>query len=326
MFFATVSLFVKGVIKLDTFAMLKELLEQNQFELLLPAEEKEIRLVYQMNDTIESFLVFKEAKMTGSYKENFEGVLHASLHREGEKNALIVRQGDSVVTVLFEDLKLEVHLYNYGDIAHFWRKGYEDLRQLEFRIAILWDKCEYLGEDVCNEEEKKLVQLAYFPPLNYCCYPAVADEYIVPRDNPWIPSYGAFELMREIAVEAEDKSLLGWLKIYQRYPYPFVAKYLAALLHRNSHTKAVNLITERLKRATAGYGNRSFGKETDEKFHALLKKAELRKEEMEKNGISVEVLREEPFTIAKDTLDFHVYLLIKKRGMINRKIEIEEVR
>lgn len=56
---------------MDTFEMLKRLLSQNEFELLLPdqtgAKEKntdktDIRLVYQMNDTIESFLVFKEAR------------------------------------------------------------------------------------------------------------------------------------------------------------------------------------------------------------------------------------------------------------------------
>ena len=56
---------------MDTFEMLKRLLSQNEFELLLPdqtgAKEKntdktDIRLVYQMNDTIESFLVFKIMK------------------------------------------------------------------------------------------------------------------------------------------------------------------------------------------------------------------------------------------------------------------------
>ena len=72
---------------MDTFEMLKRLLSQNEFELLLPdqtgAKEKntdktDIRLVYQMNDTIESFLVFKEAKMTGTYKEDYEGAIEAS--------------------------------------------------------------------------------------------------------------------------------------------------------------------------------------------------------------------------------------------------------
>ena len=42
---------------MDTFVMLEELLEQDQFE-LLPAKEgdTERRLVYLMNDAVESFL------------------------------------------------------------------------------------------------------------------------------------------------------------------------------------------------------------------------------------------------------------------------------
>ena len=39
----------------DTFEMLEELLEQQQFELLI--EENKIRLVYLMNDAVESFLI-----------------------------------------------------------------------------------------------------------------------------------------------------------------------------------------------------------------------------------------------------------------------------
>ena len=46
------------------------LLSQGQFELLLPGErygggEKEIWLVYLMNDAAESFLVFHDAELTG---------------------------------------------------------------------------------------------------------------------------------------------------------------------------------------------------------------------------------------------------------------------
>ena len=81
---------------MDTFEMLKRLLSQNEFELLLPdqtgAKEKntdktDIRLVYQMKDTIESFLVFKEARMTGTYKEDYEGALIVAL-KNGQKMEL----------------------------------------------------------------------------------------------------------------------------------------------------------------------------------------------------------------------------------------------
>lgn len=321
---------------MDTFEMLKRLLSQNEFELLLPdqtgAKEKntdktDIRLVYQMNDTIESFLVFKEAKMTGTYKEDYEGAIEASFYRDGDDYALVVRQEeeDCVITILFKTLELETNLYNYGDIAHFWRKGYENLRQLEFRIAVLWDKYEYLGEAVCNEEERKLVQLAYFPPLNYTCYPAVSKQYIVPRDNPWIPSDGAFSLMKEMAEQVGDRKIKKWIHFYERYPYPVVARYLAVLLHRNAHAKVVDLITERLKKATSVYPNRSFGEKEDENIGKLLGRAEKRKEELERAGIRAEVLHEEPFTTAKDTLDFHVYVMQLKKGVINRKVLIEEI-
>lgn len=321
---------------MDTFEMLKRLLSQNEFELLLPEQtaaeagqrkKEDIRLVYQMNDTIESFLVFKEAMMTGTYHKDYEGAIEASFYRDGDDYALVVRQEeeDCVVTILFKTLELETNLYNYGDIAHFWRKGYENLRQLEFRIAVLWDKYEYLGEEVCNDEERKLVELAYFPPLNYTCYPAVSKQYIVPRDNPWMPSEGAFSLMTEIVEQAGDKKLGKWLRFYQKYPYPLIAKRIAVLLHRNAHAKVADLITERLKKATAGYKNRSFGIKEDEKIRKLLEKAHVRKAELEKAGIHAEVLREEPFTTARDTVDYHVYVLQLKKGILNRKIIIEEI-
>ena len=101
----------------DTFEMLEELLEQEQFELLFPkktehrlngnvmrhmkvmrenrakkdslarvGKEKipgDIRLVYLMNDAVESFLIFRDARLTGSYLENYEGPLKSSLSQEG---------------------------------------------------------------------------------------------------------------------------------------------------------------------------------------------------------------------------------------------------
>ena len=75
----------------DTFDKLKELLTQDQFELLLDEEKKEekqkIRLVYLMNDAVESFLVFHEARLTGEYRKEYEGELVSSLS-EKEKDEI----------------------------------------------------------------------------------------------------------------------------------------------------------------------------------------------------------------------------------------------
>ena len=159
----------------DTFQKLAELLGEDQFELVAVNDEKdpqdqkaasesafseaiaeksddnmyrvdsyvkngEIRLVYLMNDAVESFLVFGNARMTGVYKPDYEGEILADLSRQGREYILVVHQDDSVVTLFFETLSLEKHLYDYSRIGHFWVEGYEYLRQLEYRLAILRDK------------------------------------------------------------------------------------------------------------------------------------------------------------------------------------------
>ena len=176
----------------EAFQKLAELLGQDQFELLFPDKDvenqDEIRLVYLMNDAVESFLVFSGARMTGHYQKDYEGELDATLSQEDGEYVLIVYQGETVVTIFFQDLQLEVNLYNYGDVGHFWVKGYEYLRILEYRLAILRDKCEYLGEEAASEAEQRLASLVHFPPLNYACYPAVPEKYIVPMEDPWSPA------------------------------------------------------------------------------------------------------------------------------------------
>ena len=269
---------------MDTFVMLEELLEQDQFE-LLPAKEGDMerRLVYLMNDAVESFLVFRGAALTGHYLEDYEGALTWSMSRDATRYVLVVRQGDNAVTLLFENLDLEVHLYNYGEIAHFWVPEYEYLRQLEYRIAILRDKCEYLGPEYCTPEERRLAHLAYFPSLNYCCYPAVPAKYIVPIPDPWNPSEEALNVMEELARECGNKKL-GWrLKFYRRHPWPLLAK-------------------------------------------RIEQQAEEHRQELARQGIRAEVLREEPFTIAQDNLEFQVYLMIWETRGRDRRVRIETIK
>ena len=61
---------------MDAFVMLQELLEQEQFELIFPERsisgQSDIRLVYLMNDAVESFLVFRNVRMTGEYHSDYQ--------------------------------------------------------------------------------------------------------------------------------------------------------------------------------------------------------------------------------------------------------------
>ena len=226
---------------------------------------------------------------------------------------------------VFQNAGSEVYLYNYGEIGHFWVPGYEYLRQLEYRIAIARDKLEYLGEEFCTEEERALVQLADFPPLNYCCYPAVPKQYIVPKEDPWKPSAAAFQVMEELAKEARDFSLLRLLHVYKKFPAPFIARIFARALHKNKHSAVIDLLTGKIKSAAAAYPDRNFGNEADQQLKSLLSKAGKLQEKLTRDGIHAEILREEPFTTARDSLDFQVFLMVWKKGWRNRKVEIRKL-
>lgn len=174
----------------DIFEKLDNLIEQNQFELVFDkVDDNRLKVIYLMNDAVESFIVFENARITGEYIKDYQGEINTSLTVQkndstgNDEYVLVVHQKDSVCTVFFEDVSFEVNLYNYGRTAHFWIEGYEYLRQLEYKISILRDKLDYLGEKYCNDLEKELANLTDFPPLNYCFYPSVPEKYLVPRDN-----------------------------------------------------------------------------------------------------------------------------------------------
>lgn len=322
----------------ETLEKLAQLLEQDQFELLIPEKMRtesgrisdkasasmDIPLVYLMNDAVESFLVFRNVRMTGEYHSDYQGELQASMTRQEGRFVLVIKQDDTVLTLFFEDLDLEVHLYEYAYTGHFWVKEYEYLRQLEYRLAILRDKYDYLGEEYCTEEEKRLAALVEFPPLNYCCYPAIPEKYIVSREHPWIPSNDAIDYMERLALECGDASFAKLLSIYRKHPSKFWAKRLAAMLHRTKHSGIVDLLTEKLQQATAGYPRRFLGKELEQHYQNVLEKVKKRQAELEKQGIRADVLREEPFTIARDSLEYKVYLMKWKKRKGNRITEIEE--
>ena len=306
----------------EVLEKLVQLLEQNQFELIFT--EQDIRLVYLMNDAVESFLVFQNARMTGKYRDDYDGELEATLEKQGQKFVLIVHQGDTVVTLFFENLIQENHFYEYGTIAHFWVKKYEYLRQLEYRLAILRDKYDYLGEKSCNEKEKQLAQLVEFPPLNYCCYPAVPAKYIVPRENPWEPSEDALMVMEELAERAGDRFLKVVLKLYRKYPIPFLAKRIGNMLHRNRHSKVVDLIDREIQEASKKYPCRYFGRDIELKVHQTMNAVKERQNQLKEKGQQSVILREEPFTTAQDSIAYKLYLMIWKQGILNRKVVIEE--
>ncbi|MDO4632433.1 MAG: DUF3878 family protein [Eubacteriales bacterium] len=303
---------------------LYELLDQQQFELLPPFDEGKIRLVYLMNDAVESFLVFEEAVLTGTYQENYEGELEAELRLEKDgRYVLIIAQGETVCTLFFRRLSLEVQLYNYGKTGHVWMKGHEELRQIEYWIAIMKAKREYLGEAYCNAAELQLTALEEFPPLNCYSYPAVPRKYFEPREDAGIPSKEGILTMQRIAEEADDQRLIQVLERYKRKNGPQRTKNLAELFCRNAHSKVVQLLTEKILQAAAEYPDRVFAPEEECRYAAIVKEAESRRAQLRSEGKEVLLFSQMPFVTARDEVEYKVHLLVMSRGLLHRKVEVE---
>lgn len=313
----------------DPFEKLKLLLDQGEFELL----EQEVggkqadryRLVYLMNDAVESFLILENGRMTGEYQKNYEGDMDAELREYEEQYVLTVHQGNSVCTLMFTGLKEAVQLYNYGEIGHFWVKGYEYLRQLEYTFAILRDKREYLGEKYCNRREQKLAALADFPPLNYTCYPAISKEYLVERENAWNPTGQALVVMEELLKEIGDKQLLRLVRLYAMFPVKILARYIAMQLHRTKHKKVVQVLQQQVRQAAKNYPERKFSGKEEKQFRDQRKRAQDRAKEWEEKGYRTDIFREEPFATSRDSIEGKYYVMVWKHGFWNQKVKIEEI-
>ena len=336
----------------DHLEKLTELLEQEQCELVgIPdgftgrTADGTLRLIYLMNDAVESFLVLGNARMGGTYVNGYEGPLSYSLEREKGEYVLVVHQGESVCTLFFEAVDLEVHLYNYGRIGHFWVRGYENLRVLEYQIAILRDKYEYLGAEYCTEEEQKLAMLKDFPPLTYLFYPSVPEQYIVPSDDPWQVTEEAIHVMQNLAAEAGDTGFLHALSSYascvmgekktdmsyriQRYMTRRKAAHLAAMLHRNGHAALVQLLAEKITVAAAVYPDRDFGEKANAHLQKLWQQAKDSCEQVADSGKHIETVRlyrEEPFAYDCDSVSFAVHKVVVTRGLVNQNVQVESFR
>ncbi len=133
-----------------------------------------------------------------------------------------------------------------------------------------------------------------FPPLNYCCYPAVPEKYIVPRENPWIPSEKAFEVMGEIARQAGDRTFVRWLEIYRKLPFKWVARKLAGMLHRTKHIQVTMCLSKSCGKLHPDMGIVLLEKKPMKSLRVLTEKARAKQAELNEQGMGSEVLREEP--------------------------------
>ena len=132
--------------------------------------------------------------------------------------------------------------------------------------------------------------------------------------------------MIELAGEVNDRSMIRNLKLYRKCHGRWMTRKIAGMLCQTIHQQLIVLISEKMQEGTRHYSKRIFDEKIEAEFNRRLKKAVKRQQKLIASGIRALVYREEPFTTAKDSLEFHVYLMIDEKCRKNRKVRIEEVR
>ena len=187
----------------EEFFKLAQVFELSVFEPIHMEGKKDIYAAYLMNDAVESYFVFEQSVMTGSYKE-LECEQTASIVHDDNGYMLIVNQsGENRFTIRFTNLHMQTTCFDYGCMGHFWVKGYEYLRQLEYQFADIRDKYRYLGKDFCTEQELIFMQLADFPPIKK--FRSVPEQYYVPYPDSVYPE--AVRYLIETAENVGDKKM-----------------------------------------------------------------------------------------------------------------------
>ena len=298
----------------DAFVKLEQIFELNVFCPIHIPDDKDIAVAYLMNDAVESFLIFRDSVMTGDYCD-IDVEQTASIDKLDDGYMLIVNQdGENVFTIRFTELVLRTHLFNYGCMGHFWVKGYEYLRQLEYQLADIRDKYRYLGDEYCSEKEMQLMKLADFPPIKR--YKSVPDRYYVPYPDCVYQATIAYLL--SIAQQVNDCSMAMIIRKYGKKPSGYNSFLLGVMLHTKKHADFVDALIKDLRDAASIYDDRIFSEDENREHKRIHLVAENKLKEYEKRGFRGILYREEPFMYSKDSITYKEHVLIYRNGLVNR--------
>lgn len=300
----------------EYYDRLAELMDEGTLELI--REDGICRMVYLMNDAVESFLVFEDAVVTGVCLSDVPGETQASLELYKDRYILCVMQGDqNAFTISFKKLLFEMSFYDYGETGHFWRAGDEDLRWIQYLLFVIRDKLLYLGNDAANDMEYELGILAAFEPL--WLFSAVPPQY----DGPYVATdqakAHAAELMKQIAEDVGDFSFARSVERYLQKPTVQKVVRLADKLQKRKHFPLVYEIIKMLQQAGSQYPKRKF----ERIENPLVQKVKERKAELEQQGNTVFMLWQEPFVIGKQDVPFLVQLLVIDTSGFRKKSRVE---
>lgn len=244
----------------EPFWKLAEILELQALELCKAKNGKDYLIPYMLNDAVEDYLILRNGSMTGEYLPETNVLFPARIVEEPQYlgnmetvYVLVIRQeGGNTFTLRFDGIEERIQCYQYHRIGHFWVKGQEQWRQLVYMVGIIHDKYEYIGENVCNEKEIALMPLIEFPPFRF--WSPIHESL----DEKYPFTYDGIDAMKELAKEAGDKNYARMLRVYRKFPNPFLGKLLCRRLALPKSEVLYCLIQQKLEEASKEYGIREY--------------------------------------------------------------------
>lgn len=297
---------------------LQHVVECQVFELCGPFEEHGsvcYYVPYMMNDAVENYLILRDCRLVGKFQPDLKEQQEAQIAEVKDGYVFAFRQGmKNAFTLFFKTIEEKIEYYRYHEIGHFWVKGQEQWRQLVYITGTIHDKYSFLGEDSCNEIEKKLLHLIEFAPFQY-----------------WSPVHGSLEndypeteegicKMEYFAQKAGDLTYLRWIRRYRRFPW--LKKKLAKLLLEPKREQLYQCIYQEVVEASSRYEERTYDNKTGLCIESARRQAddELRKSGYEgtypeyiKENRRIHVVEEHPFTILEwNHYKFRIHFMISE--------------
>ena len=285
------------------------------------SDHENVLIPYMMNDALECYLLFTDAQLTGRPIPAFEGDTSFECICEtsgnSPKNGIIFRQGSqNVFTLWYASVCQKLHCYRYDQIGHFWVSGQEHWRRLVYILGTVYDKYQYMGDQVCNPQETELLKLMEFAPFYQ--YSPIHE----PLDDIYPDTAEGLQTMIALAAQAKDSSFLLLLGLYRILPFSWFRTMVSHALNRPRRIPLYELLYQKIEKASGSYPERDYGSERNRQIaearkdlsDRLLKQGFLGNYPLfQKGNLQILAMEEHPFTILEaNDFQFRIQLMVSE--------------
>lgn len=312
--------------------LIDKLIEVNSLSLHRDEETKKVYYIpYILNDAVEYYIKLNNVSLKGEYN-NEVNITEYQLLRD-DKGIIFTQENNNVFTVWFENFEIECNLYKYHHLGHFFRRGEDNWRRLNYVIGTMYDKYSYIGECACNETELRMMKLLGFVPFR--SFSPIDDSFDIFYEQEELKALeedGILlmqEIMQNTGVLSLEKMLQGYYKAFlsyknnsifiNRFRYNYYIKKITAFMQTKECYPIYKWILDELDEGLKCYKDRIYEPERQHKHQQI--RADIQKKmsasgysgvypRFYKDNESINFIEEHPYVIKEmeyDNFDFNVY-------------------